>query len=240
MMITSNSIIEYQDDLIFAACEFRWSKGDKFALIEAIAICAANDLQYPKWVRSQINLAMTGIFEAVFREQNLTNGRPGLGISYLPEGPELADIKDRFTEAIKAANRTLCLKSDTHVLTAHINAVRDFHLAELVATLADFEIDPAPAFSDVTKLKHELAAVLRHPRPEWDAIESDDGDFGQIDGKILRARDIPAICRMASFDVIDDAWDGYKDFFWLTEQQISKMITASIYPNKLPEFSPSY
>lgn len=80
MMITSNSIIEYQDDLIFAACEFRWSKGDKFALIEAIAICAANDLQYPKWVRSQINLAMTGIFEAVFRDQNLTNGRPGLGI----------------------------------------------------------------------------------------------------------------------------------------------------------------
>ena len=83
---TPNTIIKYKDDLILSACEFRWSKGDKFALIEAIAICAANDLQCPKWVRSQIDVAMTGIFEAVYPDQDLKDRRSGLGISYLPEG----------------------------------------------------------------------------------------------------------------------------------------------------------
>jgi hypothetical protein len=212
-MSSPDTIIEYEESLIFAACEFRWSKGDKFALIEAIAICAANDLQYPNWVRSRINTAMTGLFGAVFPGQDLTNGRPGLGISHLPEGRELADMKNRFKEALKTTNRTLCLKSDTHVLTTHINAVRDFHLAELVATFAGFEIDPRPTFSEVTNLKHELAAALRHTRLEWEDIESNNGDIGQIGEIKLRARDVPAVCRMATFHVIRDAWNTYKAYF---------------------------
>jgi hypothetical protein len=44
-MNVPDTIIEYEESLIFAACEFRWLRGDKFALIEAVAICAANDLQ---------------------------------------------------------------------------------------------------------------------------------------------------------------------------------------------------
>ena len=211
-MNAPNNIVEYEDDLILSACEFRWSKGDKFALIEGIAICAANDLEYPKWVRSQIDVAMTGIFEAVFPDQDLKDRRSGLGISYLLEGSKLTDMKDQFKEASKTAYRELCLKSDTHVLTTHINAVRDFYLADLVAKLATFEIDPAPRFSDVTEVKKKLEAPLRHSRAEWESIESDDGALGQINGKAIRARDVPAVCRMASFDVMDDAWDAYKEF----------------------------
>jgi hypothetical protein len=212
-MNTPKTIIKYEDDLIFAACEFRWSKGDKFALIEAIAICAANDLQYPHWVRAQINLAMTGIFEAVFPDEDLKGSRAGLGISYLSKSSELKDMKDQFKEALKAANKKLSLKSNTHVITTHINAVRDFQLAELVAALATFEIDPTPRFSDVDPVKKELSAALRHSREEWNAIETNNADLGQVKGKTLRANDIPAVCRMATFDVIDDAWDAYKEFF---------------------------
>ena len=143
-MSSPDTIIEYEDDLILSACEFRWSKGDRFALIEAIAICAANDLQYPKWVCSQINFAMTGIFEAVFPDQDLKGNRVGLGTSYRPDGREFENMKGRFKESLKTANRELCLKSDTHVLTTHINSVRDFHLAELTSMYADFFCRSSP------------------------------------------------------------------------------------------------
>ena len=130
-MNTPNNIIEYEDDLILSACEFRWSKGDKFALIEAIAICAANNLQYPNWVRSQIDVAMTGIFEAVFPGTPLQGGRPGLGISSLPDQAELLEMKDQFRASIKEANKLLSFKLDRrNIIDTHIKAVRDFHLAE--------------------------------------------------------------------------------------------------------------
>jgi hypothetical protein len=213
-MNTPNTIIEYKDDLIFSACEFRWSKGDKFALIEAIAICAANDLQYPRWVRSQIDVAMTGIFEAVFPGTPLQGGRPGLGISSLPDGAELADLKDRFQASVKEASKLLSLKLERrNIIDTHIKAVRDFHLAELVATLAIFKVDPTPRFRNVTEVKRELSTALRHSSVEWSAIESGDSDLSQVCGRKLHAHEIPAVCRMATVDIIDDAWDAYKEFF---------------------------
>ena len=213
-MNTPDSIIEYEESLIFAACEYRWSKGDKFALIEAIAMCAANDFPYPKWVRSQIDVAMTGIFEAVFPGIPLQGGRPGLGISSLPDGAELADLKCRFQASAKEASKLLSFKLDRrNIIDTHIKAVRDFQLAELVAMLAIFKVDPTPRFSNVTEVKRELSIALRHSSVEWSTIESGDSDLGQVGGRTLHAREIPAVCRMATVDVIDDAWDSYKEFF---------------------------
>ena len=212
-MTKSNTIIEYNDDLILSACEFRWLKGDKFALIEAVAICAANDLQYPKWVYSQINAAMTGIFEAVFPNQNLKDHRSGLGISHLPEDIELTNMKDEFKEALKTANKSLCLKSDTHVLTTHTIAIRDFHLAELVSMFADFIVNPSPRFDVTNNLKRDLEGALDISQNEWDELEVSDSELGEVNGHLLKAKETPSLCRKASFDIIGSAWETYKDFF---------------------------
>ena len=45
-MSETNTEIEYPDDLVLYAYEFRWLKGGKFALIGVIAICAAQDFPY--------------------------------------------------------------------------------------------------------------------------------------------------------------------------------------------------
>ena len=223
-MNAPNSIVEYKDDLILAACEFRWSKGDKFALIEAIAICAAHDLPYPTWVRSQIDSAMTGIFEAVFPGTSLQGGRPGLGILHLPEDSKLTDMKDQFKEALKTANRELCLKSNTHVLITHINAVRDFHLAELTSMYADFVVDPSPRFDGTTNVKRDLEGVLNLSRDEWEKLETSDAELGKVNGHVLRVRTTPPICRKATVDVIDTAWSAYNEFF--LEDRIAKFEAA--------------
>lgn len=214
MMITPNTIIEYQDDLIFAACEFRWSKGDKFALIEAIAICAANDLKYPKWVRSQIDVAMTGIFEAVFPGIQLQGGRQGLGISSLPDVPELLEMKTQFEASVKEASKLISFKLDRrNIVESHIKAVRDYNLGELIELFADFEYKPIPKFSPVTKIKKELEISLNLSKSVWQERVRADEEFGPINGRLIRISLIEPICRMATFDVIDDAWDAYKEFF---------------------------
>ena len=212
-MNAPNNIIEYEDDLILSACEFRWLKGDKFALIEAIAICAANDLQYPKWVRSQIDVAMTGIFEAVFPDQDLKDRRSGLGISYLPEGSKLTDMKDQFKKASKTAILELCLKSNTHVLTTHINAVRDFHLAELTSMYADFKVDPSPRFVGVKPVQGDLASALNLTPDKWEELVAANAELAPVNGQRPKVRIIPPVCRMATFDVIKGAWNAYKEFF---------------------------
>jgi hypothetical protein len=212
-MTKSNTIIEYNDDLILSACEFRWLKGDKFALIEAVAICAANDLQYPKWVYSQINAAMTGIFEAVYPNQNLKDRRPGVGISHLAVGSDFKNLKAEFKEALKTANKKLSLKSDTHILTTHTIAVRDFHLAELVSMLADFIVNPSPRFDVTNNLKRDLEGALGISQNEWDELEVSDSELGEVNGHLLKAQETPSLCRKASFDVIANAWETYKDFF---------------------------
>ncbi len=213
-MNTPSTIIEFDDDFIFSACEFRWLKGDKFALIEAIAICAANDLEYPKWVRHQINSAMGGIFQAVFPDTPLEGGRPGLGISSLPDGPELVKMKNKFKVSAKDANNLLSLKLDRrNIVETHIKAVRDFELAELVYRVAKFAINPSPHFDDITNTRNDLAAALHLSPLEWQGLVSADGILADINGQSLQIRSVPAICRMATVDVIDDAWDAYKDFF---------------------------
>ena len=212
-MTKSNTIIEYKDDLIFSTFEFRWSKGDKFALIEAIAYCAANDLQYPTWVCSQINSAMAGIFEAVFPGQNLKDRQSGSGISHLPDGAENVDLKKRFSESIKGAAKTLSLKSNPHVIDTHVKAVRDFSLAELVYRVAKFAIDPSPHFDDITNTRNNLATALNLSPREWQELDTANGILADINGQLLEIRTVPSICRMATVDVIDDAWDAYKEFF---------------------------
>jgi hypothetical protein len=212
-MNTAKTIIEYNDDLILSACEFRWSKGDKFALIEAVAICAAQALPYPQWVRSQIDTAMTGIFEAVFPYQGLMNSRTGLGISHLPDGTEKHGQKERFSKSIKEASKILSLKSNTHVIDTHLNAIRDFELSELVYRVAKFAINPSPHFDDITNTRNDLAAALRLSPDEWQVLEIADGILADINGQSLQIRSVPSVCRMATIDVIDDAWDAYKEFF---------------------------
>ncbi|MBT5250292.1 MAG: hypothetical protein HOL68_08855 [Bacteroidetes Order II. Incertae sedis bacterium] len=208
------TIVEHEDGLIFSACEFRWLKGDKFALIEAIAICAANDLEYPKWVRHQINTAMSGIFHAVFPDTTLEDGRPGLGISSLPDGPELSKMKDKFKAKAKDANKLLSLKLDRrNIVDTHIKAVRDFELAELICRVAKFAINPSPHFDGITNTRKDLAVALDLSPKDWQELETADGILSDINGQSIQIRSVPSICRMATLDVIDDAWDAYKEFF---------------------------
>jgi len=213
-MSSPGTTVEFEDDLILAACEFRWSKGDKFALIEAISICAANDLHYPKWVRTQINDAMTGIFEAVFPDENLKGGRSGLGISHLPEGREITDLKERFNASGNKASRQLSLKLDRrNIIATHIKAVRDFYLAELVGRFVDFDYRPSPRLSQSKPVTEKLTVALNLSKSDWEVRQIAKEYIGPINGHTVIISTVEAICRMATFDVIDDAWDAYKDFF---------------------------
>jgi hypothetical protein len=214
-----DNTVEYKDDLIFAACEFRWSRGDKFALIEAVAICAANNLPYPAWVRDQINNAMTGVFRSVFPDTSLIDGRAGLGISHLPEGRDLEDKKASFQKSTKAANKLLSFTLDRQSIVAkHINAVRDFHLADLVERFADFKTDPNPGFDRLGLVITDLAENLNLSNAEWNDRVKTGKPFGPINGRIVDFHSIEPVCRLATFDIIDNAWDQYKAFFM--EQRI--------------------
>ena len=213
-MNTLGATIEFEDDLILAACEFRWSNDDKFALIEAIAICAANDLQYPKWVRAQINNAMTGIFEAVFPDEYLTGGRSGLGISHLPEGHEITEMRERFKATANVASRQLSLKLDRrNIIDTHIKAVRDYCLAELVGRFVDFDYRPTPRFSQSKSVTDELTDALNLSKSDWEERQNAKELIGPINGHTVLISTVEPICRMATFDVIDDAWDANKEFF---------------------------
>jgi hypothetical protein len=213
-MSDPTNVVEYADDLIFAACEFRWEKGDKFALIEAVAICAANDREYPQWVRYQINAAMTEIFSAVFPDVSLVGGRKGLGISALPEGNELANMKESFSNSSDEAKKHLSLSHDRlGVVDTHIKAVRNYHLAELVERFAVFEINSTPPFSKTTNVMKELATMLRLSPPEWETQVAEDGFLGPINGLTMKYSAVEPVCRMATVNVLRSAWREYQEFF---------------------------
>jgi hypothetical protein len=213
-MNNPSNVVEYADDLIFAACEFRWEKGDKFALIEAIAICAANDREYPQWVRDQINAAMTGIFGAVFPDVSLVGGRKGLGISALIDTDRRLKMKAAFDRSTKSAKQLLSLSLDRkEIIGSHINAVRDFHLAELVERFADFKPNHKPQFQDTTKIMNDLAEALSLTVSDWEVCVDEDASFGPINGKTVKFSTVEPVCRTASFNILRDAWREYREFF---------------------------
>ena len=87
-MKKSDTFIDLGEPLPLVGCSLRWLQGDKFALIEAIAICAARSLPYPEWVRAEIDKAMTSVFEAAFPGVDLTQDHPGMSD---PPNPLVSD-----------------------------------------------------------------------------------------------------------------------------------------------------
>ena len=201
------------EDLDLVELKIRWEVGDKFALIETIAFCAAQDREYPKWVRSQIDDAMTTIFQAVFPKIDFKIMTPALARTPDPDEPKEAEQIKRFEAAAAEAAKMLCLKIDRdNPLATRKRAIRDFILAEMVAEYSNFQLVPMPKFSGVTKVMKDLVAALHLSQNDWAELVREDGVLPHlVNGKELRVRDIPSECRMATVDVIRNAWEKSKE-----------------------------
>ena len=77
---------------------------------------------------------------------------------------------------------------------------------------ADFKVDPSPRFVGVTAVKRDLVSALNLTPDKWEELVAFDAELAPVNGQRPKVRVIPPVCRMATYDVIDDAWDAYKEF----------------------------
>ena len=152
-------------DLVFL--KGRWDEGDKFAFIEAIAYCAARGREYPDWVRAQIDIAMTSVFETTFPEINLKDTFPQAAYRLDPTTAD-KERKKKFEKASAEAVKALCLRLDRdYALATRKREIRDINLAGLVADYADICLKPEPKFKNVTIVKKDLVTALNLSPKEW-------------------------------------------------------------------------
>jgi hypothetical protein len=201
--------VTFSEPIELAACELRWDegKGDPFALIEAVAICAGRKWDYPGWVRQRFDEAYTSIFLSVFPGVDLSKPLPGeLGYSDARSTDEKA-VAARFDRAVARATKILCLSIDRqHVLQSRELRIRDLHLARLVAELAKYKHTPRPRFVGVEQIMKRLARALKLTPDEWARKDARDAVLLGVKGIPVRIREVPPECRGATYSKIKRAW----------------------------------
>ncbi len=187
-MTNDQTIVEFSEPIALAGLEEQWEKGDRFALVEAIALCSENGWDHPQWVTDLVNAAATTVFRAVYPNHNLDRVNP-------------RDTRDQ-ADLISARNVSERLeKSRSDFLsvfglsTAKDNAVkirdrllRDAYLAEEVARRCSQAVNIGGAFKGINKAIEEVTLIV-----------VDDSERKEKSA-------LPAVCRGASTDVITRAW----------------------------------
>lgn len=202
-------------DLDLMELSIRWEDGDKFALIEAVAYCAAKGREYPDWVRARIDEAMTSVFEAVFPNTDFKNKPSPAVLPPDTSGTVEREQLDRFKKAAAKAAKDLCLTVDRdNPLQIRKRVVRDYALAYLIAECSTFRPTPDPKFSGVEKSKSDLVNALNISPVEWAKLAKSKAPLPQqVNNKNVRACDIPQECRMATSDIIRRAWEDHRKVF---------------------------
>jgi hypothetical protein len=168
--------------------DLQWANGDKFALVEAVALCNANNWKYPDWVSKVIGKAMVDLYRAVYPDVDLV--RDFIGKKNLPE---ISSNELKLAERLKGERgRTLEALGLTidraNAVQRRKETLRDMQLAELVAERCRFVLKPKPRFRGSNKAIPKLT----------DEFEKSEGNF-------------PAECRGASEHMIKRAWSRYRD-----------------------------
>jgi hypothetical protein len=169
-----------QQPVALLGLDWQWENGDKFALVEAVALCTANGWEYPDWVRDKIGEAMTNLYQAVYPELELDVTNPKeRSISILKF--EEREIAKRLKQELAQSLDLLGLKIEkTNAIKRRRITIRDLHLANLVAEKCRFVERPRPGFRGINKAVSNLAAILqddqqskeeRYPPECWGADE---------------------------------------------------------------------
>jgi len=201
------TVTVFSEPIELAACTLRWDEGDRFALIEAVAICAGRQFDYPEWVRQQIDQAYTSIFLSVFPGVDLSKPLPGAwGYSDARARDESA-VAASFDQAVARAIKRLCLSIDRqHVLQIRKQRIRDLRLSELVAELAKYKHTPRPSFVGVEQVIEKLAEALNLRPNEWARMHAENTVLLNLNRIPVLVREVPPECRLATVDQIKRAW----------------------------------
>jgi hypothetical protein len=197
----TGSIVEFSERLDLSALQWQWDHGDPLALMEAIALCAEQNLAYPSWVRQPIDQAFGRLYRAVYPDLP-----PGGVKLERGERPERSQIAKDFAEAKIEALRGLGLAANrAQVLERRYQTLRDIELAAEVELRCRFVRNSKPRFIGVNK-----------------AIRSLEAELGDPD----RRRAYPRECHGASEDTIKRAWSRHKASLLETRSDLPDDLTG--------------
>jgi hypothetical protein len=192
-MTKKDTIVEYSDPIALGGLDWQWEQGDRFALVEAVALCAANDWEYPQWARKIIDEAMTNMFRAVYpdidldRKSSSKKQAPSIGNDHRIQAKRLKNERRHSLEMLGlATDRASAVERRKQTL-------RNMYLAEEIACRCKFVREPKPRFVGVNKAKRKLAEEL-------------DKDSSNDQGR----HSCPPECQRASDDMINRAWRKYR------------------------------
>jgi hypothetical protein len=199
--------VTFSEPIELAVCELRWDEGDHFALIEAVAICAGRQFDYPEWVRQQIDQAYTSIFLSVFTDVDLSKPLPGAWGYSDARSTDEKDVAARFARAVAKAKKLLCLSIDKrNVLQMRKQRIRDLHLPMMIAQLAKYKHKPTPRFVGVKQIIKSLAKALRLTPDDWAKMHAENAVLLNLNRSPVLVREFTPECRMATVDQIRRAW----------------------------------
>ena len=192
-MAIENTQVTHVDPIGLGGLDWQWEHGDKFALVEAVALCTANDWDYPEWVRKIIGQAMTNLYQAVYPKVDLDLSKPGrkrMPETRADEGKLALQLKKELAYSLDL----LGLKMErTNAVKRRRESLRDIYLADILAGQCTFIREPKPTFKGVNKTIDKLAIELK-----------EGADPSSLEK-------YPEECFDASEHVIGRAWKRYRD-----------------------------
>ena len=184
---------------VLSSLKWQWDEGNRFALVEAIAVCAAYGWEYPEWVRGLIDDAMTNLFRAVHPRFEFPDEPPWPSLDLELNATD-RKIAERLRKELPQSLDILGLTTDkANAIQRRNKVLRDYHLACEVAERCRLVPKLKPQFRGVNKAIRSLVEEL--------ASEETWRDKGRYR--------LPGECLGASEDTIKRAWSKHRD--WLVE-----------------------
>ncbi len=159
-MSNNDNTVEFSEPVGLAGLEEQWELGDRFALVEAIALCDKNGWEYLPWMKDIINAAMASLYQAAYPNVDLDRLRPG------QKEPRAIRINEKeLTSRLKRQRSNLLnllgleVEKDNFV-NIRKRLFRDAYVAEWIARRCKFVMTPKPQFRGVNKAINDLAHRL--------------------------------------------------------------------------------
>ena len=187
-MTGDDTVIEFSEPLALAGLEEQWEKGDRFALIEAIALCSENGWDYPEWVIDLVNAAAKSVYQSAYPGHDLD--RETFRVENSNVIPVTVENLSGRLEASRSAFLSvfgLSIAKD-NAIKVRDRLLRDAYLAEEVARRCVFHPGEPTSFGGVNRAIDDIALIVA------------DGSDRQ------EKRSFQSVCHGASSDMITRAW----------------------------------